>query len=547
MTHLQSNAQSLPRPRCSVCNLRLTLCHKHVSLLPHGRQFVAHVRTDPERSVTGGGRRSLPLGASRYIIDTGLSKIDDSFFRHSSVAIAGASSDYNIGHAFVQCFQDSGFRGRLYPVNPAGGEIRGLTVYRRMSDIPGRVDYVISCIPARLTPQLVRDSAAKGARVVSFFTAGYSESGRQEGREMEDELLRTARAAGVRLLGPNCLGLYCPETGLSFAADFPTDKGGVAFIAQSGGNSIYLIRTAGRRGVRFSKAVSYGNACDVSECDLMEYFITDTDTTMVAAYIEGIRDARRFRRVLQRLAATKPVIILKGGSTPGGAVAASSHTGSLAGQDESWEGLLRQTGAIRVHDLDEMADMLVALSFPGHPRGRRAAVFGSNGGFSVLAADDFIRAGFELPQLDPPWQRRLRETVARFSKSDAGMILKNPFDITNIASAEGLQAAIKTLADSNRFDVLVAQVSIANSGWPFVDSPFRAWPGMFLDALLSVHREAGRPSTVILHSITSLGDFERLGPLQQRCQSAGLPVYDSLSRAAVAMDRLLRYEEKRRP
>ncbi len=446
-----------------------------------------------------------------------------------------------MGHAFVQCLQDSGFRGRLYPVNPAGGEIRGLPVYRRLSDIPGRVDYVISCIPARLTPQLVRDSAAKGARVVSFFTAGYSESGRREGREMEDELLRAARAAGVRLLGPNCLGLYCPETGLSFAADFPKDKGGVAFIAQSGGNSIYLIRTAGRRGVRFSKAVSYGNACDVSECDLMEYFITDSDTTMVAAYIEGIRDARRFRRVLQRLAAAKPVIILKGGSTPGGAVAASSHTGSLAGQDESWEGLLRQTRAIRVHDLDEMADMLVALSFPGHPRGRRVAVFGSNGGFSVLTADDFIRAGFELPQLDPPWQQRLHEAVARFSRSDAGMILKNPFDITNIASAEGLQAAMKTMADSGCFDLMVAQLSISNSGWPFVDSPFTAWPGIFVDALLAVHRETGRPTAVILHSITHPVELERFGALQQKCQSAGLPVYDSIPRAVLALDRLVRH------
>ncbi len=172
-----------------------------------------------------------------------------------------------------------------------------------------------------------------------------------------------ARARGVRLLGPNCLGLYCPQIGLSFAADFPKEKGNVGFIGQSGGNAIYLIRSAGQRGVRFSKAVSYGNARDVDECDLLEYFTTDDETTMVAAYIEGVRDGRRFRRVLRELSAVKPVIILKGGRTSGGAVATSSHTGSLAGANESWEGLLHQTGAIRVYSLDEMADMLVTFSY----------------------------------------------------------------------------------------------------------------------------------------------------------------------------------------
>lgn len=485
------------------------------------------------------------MGAAGYIIRIGLSKINDSFFRHSSVAIAGASTEYNIGHAFVQCMQDAGFQGPVYPVNPAGGEIRGLKVYRRLADIPGQVDYVISCIPARLTPQLVTDSAAKGARVVSFFTAGYSESGRAEGREMEDDLLRAARAEGIRLLGPNCLGLYCPDTGLSFASDFPREKGGVGFIGQSGGNAIFLIRTAGQRGVRFSKAVSYGNACDVDECDLMEYFIRDTDTRMVAAYIEGVRDGRRFCRVLRRLAAVKPVIVLKGGRTEAGAVAASSHTGSLAGRNESWEGLLKQAGAIPVNNLDEMADMLVTFSFLGRLRGRRMGICGSNGGFSVATADDYIRAGFDLPQLDQQWQRQLHEAVARFCSTDAGMILKNPFDLTNIASPEGQYAVMRTLAASERFDLLVAQVSISNSGWPGVDSPFRQWPAMFLDALLSVQRDVGRPVAAILHSVTNTSEFETVGPLQQKCQSAGVPVYDSIPRAALAMDRFVRYHQKR--
>jgi acyl-CoA synthetase (NDP forming) len=392
---------------------------------------------------------------------------------------------------------------------------------------------------------LVKDSAAKGARIVSFFTAGYSETGRSEGRDLEDELLRVARATGVRLLGPNCLGLYCPGTGLSFAADFPKETGNVGFIGQSGGNAIYLIRAAGQRGVRFSKAVSYGNACDVDECDLLEYFITDNETRVVAAYIEGIKDGRRFRSILRKLSALKPVIILKGGYTSGGAVAASSHTGSLAGANESWEGLLTQAGAIRVYSLDEMADMLVTFSYLTPPRGRRAVICGSNGGFSVLTADDYIQAGFELPQLAPKEQRGLYDLVARFSNTDAGMILRNPFDITNIPSPEGQYAIMRSLATNDRFDMMVGQVSISNSAWPFAQSPYIYWPDMFLDSLLRVQREVGKPVAVILHSISTAGEFERMARLQEKCQAAGLPVYDSIPRAALAMERFMHYHGKR--
>jgi len=476
-----------------------------------------------------------------------MKKIDDSFFQHSSVAIAGASSEYNIGHAFVQCMQDSGFQGPVYPLNPSGGEIRGLKVYRRITDIPGNVDYVISCIPARLTPQLVKDSAAKGAKIVSFFTAGYSETGRKEGRDLEEELLQMARAGGIRLLGPNCLGLYCPQIGLSFAADFPKEKGHVGFIGQGGGNAIYLIRSAAQRGVCFSKAVSYGNARDVDECDLLEYFTTDDETTMVAAYIEGVRDGLRFHRVLRELAAIKPVIILKGGRTRGGAVATSSHTGSLAGANEAWEGLLHQTGAIRVNSLDEMVDMLVTFSFLSPPQSRRTVICGSNGGFSVITADDYMSAGLELPQLAAEDQREIHGLAAKFTSTDAGLILRNPFDITNIPSPEGLYAMIRWLAASRRFDMLVAQISISNSGWPFVDSPYRFWPGMFVDSLIGVHRDVGKPVAVILHSITNTGEFERVLPLRQKCWAAGLPVYDSIPQAALAMDRFMRYNEKRQP
>jgi len=472
--------------------------------------------------------------------------VNDSFFHHTSVAIAGASTSYNIGHAFVSCMLDSGFKGRVYPVNPGGGEILGLKVHPSVEAIPDTVDYVISCIPARLTPQLVRDSAAKGARIVSFFTAGYSEVGRTEGREMEADLLRAARAGGVRLLGPNCLGLYCPDIGLSFACDFPKEKGNVGFISQSGGNAIYFIRAAGQRGIRFSRAISYGNALDVDESDLFDYFAGDPQTEMVAAYLEGVKDGPRFVRALKKLASVKPVVVLKGGATKAGAVAAASHTGSLAGSDEAWEALLDESGAIRVHNLDELADMLVTFEFMPPPRGRNMVVCGSNGGFTVLTADEYLGRGFSLPELSPHDQGDITNTVSRFSTTDAGMILRNPFDITNVGSGEGHYSIMRKLAQNSEFDLFTAQVSVSNSGWPHAESPFRFWPDMFLDALLRVHREVDKPMAVIIHSAISGADCQRSLDLQQKCISAGLPVYTSIPAAARAADRFLRYHQRRR-
>ena len=161
--------------------------------------------------------------------------LTDSFFEHDSVAIVGVSSSYNIGRAYLDSLVASGFKGRIYAVNQNGGEISGIEFHRSVTEIPGTVDYVISCIPARYSHRLIEESAAKGAKVVSFFTAGFSESGRDDGRRLEESLLKVARDRGVRLLGPNCLGLYCPQIGLSFASDFPKETGKVAFISQSGG------------------------------------------------------------------------------------------------------------------------------------------------------------------------------------------------------------------------------------------------------------------------------------------------------------------------
>jgi acyl-CoA synthetase (NDP forming) len=467
----------------------------------------------------------------------------DAIFNPTSVAIAGAAAG-KIGQAFLNSLLDSGFKGKVYPLNPKGGELCGLKVYASINDVPGPIDFVIACIPAPLTPQLIRDCAAKGVKAVSFFTAGFSETGSQEGREIEDRMLRAARTGGVRILGPNCVGIYRPKVGLSFASDFPRESGRVAFICQSGGNAIYLVRSAAYRGVRFSKAVSYGNACDINESELLEYFVDDDETDLVAAYIEGVKDGQRFHRALKKLSAVKPVVILKAGGSEAGARAAASHTGALAGSDKVWDGMLQQVDVTRVYDLEELVDLLVVFSFLSLPKGRRVAVCGGGGGYSVLTTDEYAAAGFTLPPLPEHIQQELSHQAKKLVNSDAGFMLNNPVDVTNLATTEAHHFALKTLATYAGIDLLVGQFSVNNAGWPYADSNFSTWPEFFIEALVKTHHETNKPAAMIIHGVLSRWDLQKALKLQQQCYEAGLPVFHSPARAARAIDRFLRYHER---
>ena len=468
----------------------------------------------------------------------------DSIFNPTSVAIAGVAPG-NAGQAFLDSLLHSGFKGKVYLLNPKGGEISGLKVYANIKDVPEPVDYVISCIPASLLPQLIKDCAAKGVKVISPYTAGFSESGTSEGKQLEIEVCRLAQAGGIRILGPNCLGVYSPKVGLSFTSDFPKESGRVALICQSGGNAIYLVRAAALRGVRFSKAVSYGNACDIDESELLEYFIQDSETGIVAAYIEGVKDGQRFYRVLKRLSKAKPVIVLKAGYTQAGAGAAASHTGALAGSDEVWGSLLQQAGAIRVYTLEELVDMMVTFSFLPLPKGRRVAIFGGGGGASVLATDECTTAGFIVSSLPQQIREEIDKEVRIFLKSDAGMILHNPVDLTPLASDEGLYQVIRRLSTYEGVDLMIAHNVISASGWPYPDSPFGIWPDLFADAAIKTYGETSKPMAVVIHHIASNWDLQRALGLQQKYWEGGLPVYHSITSAAKAVDRFLRYHEKR--
>ena len=235
----------------------------------------------------------------------------DFLFHPNSVALVGITTaqTWHWTLTFLEGLLEIGFDRPLYLVNPKGGEIKGHKVYTSLRDVPGNVDYVIGLVNAQIAPRLVEECADKGVKAIHFCTAGFSETGEEERIKLENELAEIARKKGIRILGPNCMGIYCPQSRLSYSPEFPKESGPVGVISQSGGNSIFLVRQAALRGIRFSKVISYGNACDINESDLLEYLAKDADTKIIALYIEGIKDGKRFRRAMEEATKEKTVIL----------------------------------------------------------------------------------------------------------------------------------------------------------------------------------------------------------------------------------------------
>ncbi|UCD58654.1 MAG: CoA-binding protein, partial [Candidatus Hydrogenedentota bacterium] len=286
----------------------------------------------------------------------------DRLFYPRGIAVIGASDSYARGSSmFLRCLVDLGYPGGLYPVNVSAGDVvMGLPAYKRVTDIPGPVDYAIIGVPAAITLEVVADCIQKGVPFAQFFTAGFRELQTEEGELLERELVELARGR-IRLIGPNCMGVYCSESRVGFDSTHSTEVGDVAFISQSGGHAINLIRWAVERGLRLSKAISYGNACDLSSSDFLKYFADDEKTAMVGIYIEGAGEGRLFFETLKEAARRKPVIIWKGGRTPAGTHTAVGHSGALAGSFDIWKAMIKQAGAVLVNDESEMIDLMLGL------------------------------------------------------------------------------------------------------------------------------------------------------------------------------------------
>ena len=340
----------------------------------------------------------------------------DGLFRPSSVAIIGASSDANrIGGRPVR-FSKRAFTGVIYPVNPKGGELQGLRAYPSISDIPGAVDQAIIAVPAKAALQAADECMAKGVKAAVMFSSGFAETG-AEGRALQEELTRRCAAGGMKLLGPNSLGMLNVRLGLysTFSSYFDPlwpRVGPVGIVSQSGAFGTYFLAIAAERGLGFSHFVATGNEADVDVASCVDWLADDPDTGVIMIYLEGCRDGARLRAALARAKQNrKPVIAMKVGVSEQGVAAIASHTGSLAGSDAVFDAVFRENNVHRAQSLDELVDVAYGCAGGVFPKSPRLGVVTLSGGVGIQMADAAVEQGLELPRMPDAAQQKILAMV----------------------------------------------------------------------------------------------------------------------------------------
>ena len=367
------------------------------------------------------------------------------FFQPESVAVVGASrKEGTVGNDIFKNMLANGFQGKVFGINPSGGELMGQTLYPSLTAIGEKIDLAIIVIPAKFIPATMKECAQLGIDAVIIISAGFKEVG-PEGAALEREVAQIAQEAGIRVVGPNCLGLVVPKIGLSasFAPGMPR-AGNIAMMSQSGALATAVLDWAFAQGMGFSKFVSFGNAMDVGVIDLLKAWGEDEDTKVILAYLEGIKNGQEFMKVAQEVARKKPLIVVKSGTTAAGARAVSSHTGSLAGAEQAYDAAFHQSGVLRALSVDQLYDFARAFSALPMPKGRNIVLITNAGGPGIMATDAAEKLGMKMATLN-------KETVDTLrTKLPAACNFYNPVDVLGDAPPERYEFAAETLlGDAN--------------------------------------------------------------------------------------------------
>ncbi len=453
-------------------------------------------------------------------------------FQPSGIAIVGVSAGgMGFGKGILLSLQHIGYTGGLYPVNPRGGTVAGLKIYESVDAIPHDIDLGIIAVPARHVPAAIEQCMRKGAAGVEILSAGFKETGTPAGIELEKAVSRIADS-GIRVIGPNCFGIYNPRCGLTLlpGPDLSREPGPVAFISQSGGMTVDFAHVGKWRGIRFSTMVSFGNGVDLRETELLDYFLHDDETGVIAMYLEGLDDGRRFFSTLKQAAARKPVIICKGGMSDSGMRAAMSHTASIAGRSEVWKSVIRQCNAVPASDLNDICNYSLAFSLlPGAPY-RGLSLVGGGGAIGVAAADMAAEHGMTIPELAPGIQAEINPLL-----SQPGSSAKNPVDVANpFVPPANLKKILVATARSREVDIQIVVQLLYHYKSISINLPGKTVMSItplndFAEAFSAAVAETGKPVVVVLpeykQEIEALDIAEMIRTARKLYTEKGIPVY----------------------
>jgi len=445
----------------------------------------------------------------------------ESFFSPASVAIVGASREKGkVGYEILQNLLRSEFPGKIWPVNPKADSIEGVACYHSLEAIGQTPELVIVVVPAKVVPGVMKQCASIGVKAVVVISAGFKEVGR-EGAELERELLQIARESGIRVIGPNCLGLIVPATKLnaSFGGDLPA-VGSIAYLSQSGALLAAILDMANASQIGFSKLISIGNKADMDELDIIRALGDDPDTKVIAGYLENITNGDDFVKEAEQISSLKPILLMKSGGTQAGAQAASSHTGSLAGLETAYECAFERGGIIRCPSIEAQFDYAQAFAYQPLPAGEKVAIITNAGGPGIMATDAIEREGLTFAKLSDDTKARLAANLP------AAANVNNPIDVLGDALADRYEFALRTaLADRN---VDIAIVLLTPQA--MTESTATA------EAIVKVSREyPAKPVLACFIGASKVEDGVHV------LRGGGIPQYESPERAAATVRVMARY------
>jgi acyl-CoA synthetase (NDP forming) len=453
----------------------------------------------------------------------------DLMFNPRTVALIGASEDkLKSGGLFLNSFIECGLKSKLFLVNPKGGEIRGFKAYPSVLDIPEEIDLAIIAIPAHATPKVVEECSKKGVKFVVIHAAGFGELG-DDGKRIEAEMVKTARRGGTRIIGPNCMGLYCPEMGLNtvlpYVDGLTEESGDVAVVSQSGWVSEHIIIVGYERGLRFSKVLSIGNQSDLTLTEVVQYLGLDSKTNIISAYIEGVKDGKTFMEVAKKVSKNKPIIVWKTGKTEAAARAASSHTGSLAGNYAIHEAAFKQAGVISVHGVEELLDITMAFKCPYLPDGNRVGIIVGAGGAGVAASDACEILGLKVEKLPEEAALELKDILRGLIPPSSGF--SNPVDLVWLPFGQASKIHPQIIEVMSR----TVDAFMILEYDPFATVTRDVFAEEYRETMLKTMEKIKKPMVLVAPHPTR--DLD-ISPWTK----SGLPVYSTPERAAKALSAL---------